>query len=208
MICYNLFNRSSREDVIVLNISLVMVTLNQTPFVLSLQLCNKNSMQFHYGGIRMPELVQETENLLQEYRHLVLPWVYVTEQVRLGVIDLIVHVLTHLAEGTQLAGQHHATVPPVDVAPGLGGIPVRRVDGRNGHRPSDVVDVAFAFYGRVVVAQERRERGLGGIVQVPDSAYPEEEVGTGYKRCDIACVISIGFVAFVRYCIYRICRMR
>jgi hypothetical protein len=100
------------------------------------------------------------------------------------------------------------------VAHGLGGIHVRRVDGRNRHRPSDVVNVAIAIYGRVVVAQERRKRGPGGVVQVADSAYPEEEVGTWYKRCDIACVISIGFVAFIRYRIYRmryriycICRM-
>ena len=63
--------------------------------------------------------------------------------------------------------------------------------------------------------QERRDRGPGGIVQVANSAYPEKEMGMGYKRCDIACVISIGFVTFVRYhiyCmryhIYRICRMR
>jgi hypothetical protein len=97
------------------------------------------------------------------------------------VIDLIVHVLTRLAEGTQLAGQHHAAFTPVDVAPGIGGIPVRRVDGRNQHRPSDVVDVAVTIYGRIVIAQERRERGPGGVVQVADSAYPEEEVGTGYK---------------------------
>jgi hypothetical protein len=138
------------------------------------------------------------------------------KQVRSCVIDLIVHVLTRLAKGTQLARQHHAAFTPVDVAPRLGGIPVRRaVDGRNQHRPSDVVDVAVAIYGRIVVAQERRECGPGGVVQVADSVYPEEEVVTGYKRCDIACVISIGFVSFVRYPInrmryrfYRICRMR
>jgi hypothetical protein len=59
------------------------------------------------------------------------------------------------------------------------GIPVRRVDGHNRHRPSDVVDVAVAIYSRVVVTQERRERGPGSVVQVADSAYPEEEVGTG-----------------------------
>jgi hypothetical protein len=92
--------------------------------------------------------------------------------------------------------------PVAGVGPGLGGIPVRRVDGRKRHRPSDVVDVAVAIYGRIVVAQERRERGPGGVVQVADSVYPEEEVGAGYKRCNIACVISIGFVAFVRYRIF------
>ncbi len=92
--------------------------------------------------------------------------------------------------------------PVAGFSPGLGGIPVCRVDGRNRHRPSDIADVAVAIYGRVVVDQERQERGPGGVVQVADSAYPEEEVGTGYKRCDIACVISIGFVAFVRYRIY------
>ena len=43
--------------------------------------------------------------------------------------------------------------------------------------------------------QERRDRGPGGIVQVANSAYPEKEMGMGYKRCDIACVIRIGFVA-------------
>ena len=43
--------------------------------------------------------------------------------------------------------------------------------------------------------QEQRDHGPGGIVQVTNSAYPEEEMGTGYMRCDIACVISIGFVA-------------
>jgi hypothetical protein len=59
------------------------------------------------------------------------------------------------------------------------GISVRRVDGRNRHQPSDVVDVAVEIYGRVVVTQERRERGPGSVVQVTDSAYPEEEVGTG-----------------------------
>ena len=59
------------------------------------------------------------------------------------------------------------------------GIPVRHVDGRNRYRPSDVIDVAVAIYGCVVVTQERRERGPGGVVQVADSAYPEEEVGTG-----------------------------
>jgi hypothetical protein len=35
------------------------------------------------------------------------------------------------------------------------------------------------IYGRVVVTQEQRERGPGSVVQVADSAYPEEEVGTG-----------------------------
>jgi hypothetical protein len=35
------------------------------------------------------------------------------------------------------------------------------------------------IYGRVVVTQERRERGPGSVVQVADSAYPEEKVGTG-----------------------------
>ena len=53
------------------------------------------------------------------------------------------------------------------------------VDGCNRHRPSDVVDVAVKIYGRVVVTQERRERGPGSVVQVANSAYPEEEVGTG-----------------------------
>jgi hypothetical protein len=59
------------------------------------------------------------------------------------------------------------------------GFPVRRVDGHNRHRPSDVVDVAVAIYGHVVVTQERRERGPGGVVQVADSAYNKEEVRTG-----------------------------
>ena len=59
------------------------------------------------------------------------------------------------------------------------GIPVRCVDGRNRHRPSEVVDIAVVIYGRVVVTQERRKRGPGSVVQVADSAYPEEEVGTG-----------------------------
>ena len=46
---------------------------------------------------------------------------------------------------------------------------------------------------------------LARRVEISSSSYsyPEEEVGMGYKRCDIACVISIGFVAFVRYRIYR-----
>ena len=42
-----------------------------------------------------------------------------------------------------------------------------------------IVDVSVAIYGRVIVTQERRERGPGSFVQVADSAYPEEEVGTG-----------------------------
>jgi hypothetical protein len=68
------------------------------------------------------------------------------------------------------------------------GIPVRHVDGRNRHRPSDIVDVSVPIYGRVIVTQERRERGPGSFVQVADSAYPEEEVGSGlamrYCMCD------------------------
>jgi hypothetical protein len=59
------------------------------------------------------------------------------------------------------------------------GIPIRRVDGRNRHRPSDIVDVSVAIYGRVIVTQERRKHGPGSFVQVADSAYREEEVGTG-----------------------------
>jgi len=59
------------------------------------------------------------------------------------------------------------------------GIPVHRVDGHNPHRPSDVIDIAVAIYGRVIVTQEQRERGPGSVVQVADSAYPKEEVGTG-----------------------------
>jgi hypothetical protein len=42
-----------------------------------------------------------------------------------------------------------------------------------------ITDTGRVIYSRVVVTQERRERGPGSVVQVADSAYPEEEVGTG-----------------------------
>ena len=50
----------------------------------------------------MPEFVQETEHRLR-YRHLIFPGVDVSEQIRSGVIDLIVYVLTCFAEGAQMA---------------------------------------------------------------------------------------------------------
>ena len=70
-------------------------------------------------------------------------------------------------------------VPSNHLGVARSGIPIRRVDGRNRHRPSDIVDISVAIYGHVIITQERRERGPGSVVQVADSAYPEEEVGTG-----------------------------
>ena len=89
---------------------------------------------------------------------------------------------TKRVAGEQSVGRPHRTtiVPPSHhLGVARSGIPVCRVDGRNRHRPSDIVDVAVSIYGRVIVTQERRERGPGSVVQVADSAYPEEEVGTG-----------------------------
>ena len=100
------------------------------------------------------------------------------------------------------------TVPPSrHLGVARSGIPVRRVDGRNRHRPSDVVNVAVAIYGHVIVTQERRERGPGSVVQVADSAYPEEEVGMGeamrYRMCDkyrICCIAyDIALIAFIAF---------